>query len=109
MAEYPARPKQASKASRSKALATYQRNWRLIRNWRLMSAREGQAGDPLGVVHAGVSRHDHPRGISVVEGQVRAVDPQREQRVRVQDLPGRQDTLPEGAELFQRLHQHVAR
>jgi len=38
-----------------------------------------------------------------------AVDAQREQRVRVHDLPGRQHGVPEGAALLQRVHQHAAR
>src|SRR5690242_6999382 len=68
---YQGSAKQPTMASRCSGLAPYQRlNQR-------MSAPEGQAGDPLGVVHARVARHYHPGRVAVVKREVRRSEERR--------------------------------
>src|ERR1700685_985488 len=102
-AAYPASAKLASRVSRWSGLAPYQRSSRR------MLCLEGQAGDPLGVVHARDGGHDHPGRVSVVGGEIRAVDAQGKQRVRGHDLAGREHARAERAAVLQGLHQDARR
>src|SRR5947208_1185281 len=78
---YPASAKQASAPSRCSAPAPY-----AARSLRITGAPEVDRTDPLGVVHAGQCGNDDPRREPVVQGQVHAVDAQREQRVGIAHL-----------------------
>ena len=55
-------------------------------------ARNSSAPDPLRVVHARQRRDDDPRRVAVVQREVRAADPQRQQRARV-GRPGRRASV----------------